>query len=1031
VVTALTDGSTSEFLAGELGSEAAGDAAAGAIAGVAGSLAGQTTAVAEGLQSGINWGGVLESGLADAVTFGVGGELSSGGIAAAGDGGTIFANGAGALTVAGDAVVGAASYVGTSLAGQLTGQPEHFSWAGLVGSAVGAAVGGEVASYIPANSFFSPYLGQITQYAVGDVVNREVSVALGDQHQPSWAQVGENILAYAIGTPLGEAAAQPIASALREYQAQQNESQAIQNYINHNGGSVFAAFPYQGGAGNVSDDSGAMAATPITGNNGAPGFQYSDGVQTFAVQDGVSNSEGGNNLPGPFSPPPSYYVVQNGETLSGILGTSNPAMVGMESRLNGLSGSSIYPGESLILGTSSDIQGGDAASGQDILNQDNATIAAQNLRQVSGGVLYSGPDLDANPVSNVLSGLGAVANGLASFIQQHPILTLAAQSLLFGGGASTSDPSMATAMTQDYPAPSVPDEPAPSLLQANSDIVNNEIPVIGALAGEGVAAYNFVTGAFKTMMDQDANNENLVFGKPGLNLTNVFEQGASDYNTSINNTTTFFENHPVSTAENAANNWWNQTAAMSISDDPAERFQASMNIGEGVTYVATAADGAYGVLRTGASATWSGFTRLTDAGYTPPPLISAANAATDSEAGYSSWTYVDNDSNTTVTTATPAPTPAPSPVLTQSGEVALLSSSAGNVNSSVSDIGAQVGGDLAIAANSSNVDVSSIANITSDTPVEVDSIVNGINATDVAGIEGSGNGLVAVTPNVSPASVLSPLSGLENDVAAIYGNGASEIEPPVLGMNTPPGLNDEGLLAPQDSELINQNEFKYDQDQFNGEAQQQRAIVVGQAEPVIVNSNFEPVSIKAANPEPSLSPPETAATAVSSATGPQVVEGAGNSLYIQGHKIYDPAFSPLSTNPGAQYRFSDPTYRSTGGDVYFGENLATSYYEVRQNVAGKSLFVGDVHVDNILDLTDENVLDQMNIDSSRLQARVDSPIDQKTVYGYTNQIANQAFDAGYNGILYPSTRGPGNAVVLFGGRYNPNLIAPIVDFPLQ
>ncbi|WP_448102750.1 RES domain-containing protein [Luteibacter jiangsuensis] len=170
---------------------------------------------------------------------------------------------------------------------------------------------------------------------------------------------------------------------------------------------------------------------------------------------------------------------------------------------------------------------------------------------------------------------------------------------------------------------------------------------------------------------------------------------------------------------------------------------------------------------------------------------------------------------------------------------------------------------------------------------------------------------------------------------------------------------------------------------------------------------------------------------VPNTTGPQVVEGAGSSLDIQGHKIYDRAFSPLSTNPGAQYRFSDPTYRSTGGDVYFGENLATSYYEVRQDITGKSLFVGDVRVDNILDLTDENVLNQMKIDSSRLQARADSPIDQKAIYGYTNQIANQAFDAGYSGILYPSTRGPGNAVVLFGGRYNPNLITPIVDFPLQ
>lgn len=166
-------------------------------------------------------------------------------------------------------------------------------------------------------------------------------------------------------------------------------------------------------------------------------------------------------------------------------------------------------------------------------------------------------------------------------------------------------------------------------------------------------------------------------------------------------------------------------------------------------------------------------------------------------------------------------------------------------------------------------------------------------------------------------------------------------------------------------------------------------------------------------------------------SGPKVVQGAGSKVDMMGHKIYDPGYSPLSTNPSAQYRFSDPTFRQTGGDVYFGENLSTSYYEVRQNVTGKSLFVGDVHVDNILDLTDENVLNQMNIDSSRLLARVDNPLEQKAVYGYTNEIANQAYDAGYNGILYPSTRGPGNAVVLFGGRYDPSLISPVVDFPLQ
>lgn len=36
---------------------------------------------------------------------------------------------------------------------------------------------------------------------------------------------------------------------------------------------------------------------------------------------------------------------------------------------------------------------------------------------------------------------------------------------------------------------------------------------------------------------------------------------------------------------------------------------------------------------------------------------------------------------------------------------------------------------------------------------------------------------------------------------------------------------------------------------------------------------------------------------------------------MDGHKIYDSNFPALSTNPSAQYRFSDPSYRSTGAGI--------------------------------------------------------------------------------------------------------------------
>ncbi len=161
--------------------------------------------------------------------------------------------------------------------------------------------------------------------------------------------------------------------------------------------------------------------------------------------------------------------------------------------------------------------------------------------------------------------------------------------------------------------------------------------------------------------------------------------------------------------------------------------------------------------------------------------------------------------------------------------------------------------------------------------------------------------------------------------------------------------------------------------------------------------------------------------------------GRGSTVKMDGHKIYDPAHPPLSSNPAAQYRFSDPTYRSTGGDVYFGENIATSYYEVRKKVTGKSLFVGDVEVENVLDLTDPDVVREFGIDPSRLSERMDSPLQQSSVYGYTNEISNKAYDAGYSGIVYPSSRKQGNntAVVLFEGRYDPSAIEVIIDAPIK
>jgi filamentous hemagglutinin len=164
-----------------------------------------------------------------------------------------------------------------------------------------------------------------------------------------------------------------------------------------------------------------------------------------------------------------------------------------------------------------------------------------------------------------------------------------------------------------------------------------------------------------------------------------------------------------------------------------------------------------------------------------------------------------------------------------------------------------------------------------------------------------------------------------------------------------------------------------------------------------------------------------------------VVGGHGTDVRMDGHKNYSLAFNPLSTNRSEIYRFSDHHYRETGGDVYFGENIVTSYFEVRQNIAGKALFVGDVRIGNILDLTDPEVLEKMNIDHAKLTAMMNNPKKEGHIYEYTNQIANQTYDLGYTGILYPSSRNPyeGKALILFGGRYSRENITDIIDISLK
>jgi LysM repeat protein len=252
VVTYFTAGATSELLASEL--------ASGAIGGAVGAVAGQVAGDMLGTQNGFNFGQVLVGAVGGAIGGGLSEAFSEGGTLA-----STFASTTGnGINIAGNAVIGAASYVGAYESEKITGQAAHFSWTGWVANAAGSAAAGELGptnAQAAAGQQGSNYWERIEANIAQDVTTRETSVALGDHHVQSWKQIGEDVF----GNALGNAAI----AGMNAYA------------VNH----------------------AQQAAPAITGQitdaNGASGFQYNDGVQTFALQDG--GTSGADGLPGPFA----------------------------------------------------------------------------------------------------------------------------------------------------------------------------------------------------------------------------------------------------------------------------------------------------------------------------------------------------------------------------------------------------------------------------------------------------------------------------------------------------------------------------------------------------------------------------------------------------------------------------------------------------------------------------------------------------------------------------------------------------------
>ena len=168
------------WVAEQVGNGLLGAVVGGAAAGAAGSAAGQLAGDMLGTRSGFSFNEVLRQGLI--------GGLTAGSVPGEGIGSAL--------------AEGASSYVVGYGVDKLVGHAAHFSWAGLVASSVSSAVSSEfgaTASQVKTGQLGSNYLGNIEARVVGDVVNREVNVGLGDHHVMSWQQIGEDVFGNALG----------------------------------------------------------------------------------------------------------------------------------------------------------------------------------------------------------------------------------------------------------------------------------------------------------------------------------------------------------------------------------------------------------------------------------------------------------------------------------------------------------------------------------------------------------------------------------------------------------------------------------------------------------------------------------------------------------------------------------------------------------------------------------------------------------------------------------------------------------------
>ncbi|HXC76149.1 MAG TPA: LysM peptidoglycan-binding domain-containing protein, partial [Candidatus Acidoferrum sp.] len=364
---AVLAGSTAPITALSIGT----DIVSAAIGGALGSVISQGVAIGIGEQSSFNWGSVATSALGSAIGAGLGG------LEGLGDTGTL----AKTAEAGANALVSGAATQGAEIA---LGMEKTFNWDAVAAAAIAAPINALVgigATKLLGNDGVqdveSTFAGKFVSGGVGEIFkevfkNGQLSGAtiLTDAFGSA---IGNSILT-AIAPPPPKPPSAPPSGASPNAAPGSSGGGAPSSSDGVNGD--FINLPISSIAGLIPivtvAAGSAVTATAAPGTDNADllsGDQAAADLQSDDEQLATNQSQ------------PSTHTVVAGDSISKILGTPDPSVIGEFMRENDLTSSTINPGQQLIM-PDGNVEAGDQELGQATLNNDNARLdALRALRQ--------------------------------------------------------------------------------------------------------------------------------------------------------------------------------------------------------------------------------------------------------------------------------------------------------------------------------------------------------------------------------------------------------------------------------------------------------------------------------------------------------------------------------------------------------------------------------------------------------------------------------------------------------------------------